>query len=756
MALPEPQTDKARAIRAQMSGARWEASVTEALGRVEVIEAVRARRESTGESWKRCLHAIAPETSWSKYLHWRRRYEGGDGPGWERLIDLRVPPVLRIADDVARAARALRRADRHLSCGAARELLRAEFGAALEVSDTWLRRVWAKADLRYVRSSRSRGGGAVVEAFHGGGGLALIAAADAETGTSMLLAKAVLALRAELDAEQPDLAVRDEGEGARDEHGRFTSAYNAHWRKEIGPGERDERWASDAVKRQQRELSGLPVLAHRPETLATKLLCMGSVALITERRGFDGLAGPSGQWLGVFGGTAYMPATLDKTLAHLGWLQADSALWHAHAKAWTTQSRRWSVDGPAWMQTAAYIDATADPYWTRRFARSGKVDRVGRVMPCLSRVAIASAAGVPLLIETHAGAVGLKQRIGPMLERLDDVLGAGDAVSRLTIVDSEAGTAGAMWALHETLGRVFITVLKGQVQKGARIYNEGAWMPYRDRDEIREVTIDLDGRGAPDAGLTTRGVEMRRTGRRPVTTLFATNATESDLDASAVVDAYLMRWPSIEQLFRDGRNGGGLNHSFGYGGGEVSHVALETHLEREQRRLVNAEAARARAVATRDELAAATREIPGPTRDKALVLADKAVKQADQKVAAHTAKKTALETMPRAIYERDTGRDSTMTCLKLSLCMLIEFVLREYFGGLGIEWRTFIEQLVALPVTVHTTKTRRHFQIHANPRQPDHMARLADAIREINARKIRRDGLLLVYELHGLPERTGS
>jgi hypothetical protein len=88
--------------------------------------------------------------------------------------------------------------------------------------------------------------------------------------------------------------------------------------------------------------------------------------------------------------------------------------------------------------------------------------------------------------------------------------------------------------------------------------------------------------------------------------------------------------------------------------------------------------------------------------------------------------------------------------------MLIALVLREYSGGLVIEWRTFIEQLAALPVTVHPTKTRRRFQIHANPRQPEHQARLADALREVNARKMRRDGLLLVYELRGLPERTGS
>ena len=105
--------------------------------------------------------------------------------------------------------------------------------------------------------------------------------------------------------------------------------------------------------------------------------------------------------------------------------------------------------------------------------------------------------------------------------------------------------------------------------------------------------------------------------------------------------------------------------------------------------------------------------------------------------------------MPRTIYERDTGRDSIMTCLKLTLAMLIEFVLREYFGGYGLEWRTFVEQFVNLPVTVRTTNKRRLYQIEPNPRQPENMVYLAQALREANARKIHSHGRLLVFELVG-------
>jgi len=142
-------------------------------------------------------------------------------------------------------------------------------------------------------------------------------------------------------------------------------------------------------------------------------------------------------------------------------------------------------------------------------------------------------------------------------------------------------------------------------------------------------------------------------------------------------------------------------------------------------------------------------------RNKALALADKALSRATSTVAKQRLKKAALETMPRTIYQRDTTRDGVMTCLKLNLAMLIEFVLREYFGGLSLEWRTFIEQFVTLPVTVRTTQTRRLYQIHANPRQPENMARLAAALCQVNARKVHQDGRLLVFELRE-PPKPGS
>lgn len=101
------------------------------------------------------------------------------------------------------------------------------------------------------------------------------------------------------------------------------------------------------------------------------------------------------------------------------------------------------------------------------------------------------------------------------------------------------------------------------------------------------------------------------------------------------------------------------------------------------------------------------------------------------------------------IQQRDVTRDSVMTCLKLSAVMLVEYVLKEYFGGLAMEWRTFIEHIVALPVTMRTSRTRRVFQIHLNARQPQQKASLQAAVAEVNRRDIRQGKRRLVFEIVG-------
>ena len=753
---PQPQTPRGQALRAALTASRWARVVEEALARAAVYDAVLSHQQRTNETLRASVAAAAPGLPWPTFVRWSRRCRAVDGETWERLLDERLPPHRDIDAQVARTACTVRRVDRTINCEATRVHLIAEFGEAGAVSDTWLRRVWREAELKHVRPAH-RGGGhrrasssvkEEVEHLAGGAGLALLAAAEAELGCFRALADSALAAGRQHSDEQAPVADVIDDRAGRDDEGKFTAAYNARRRGSTPPGEADDRWQSDADKAASRPLATLQTLHRAAGPLAARMLAMGVSPMVLNSRGFDGLAGPTGAWLGALGSTAYMPATLDKTLAELGLLDVEEAMWRQHAQTWHELCQPWSGPETSWLRTAVYIDGTADPYWTRSFAKSGKVSRVGRVMPCVTRIAVNSGAGVPLLVETHVGAVSLKKRLVPMLAQLDAAIGPQARVGRLTVVDSEAGTVGTMWVLHTQAEAIFITVIKGRVLAGATIHSEGPWQRYRERDELREVDFTLRGKGAPPEGLRFRGVEMRRgDSSHPHTTLFATNAHEDDLPAVGVANAYLARWPLQEQCFRNARKAGALKWTHGYGGGDVRHVALVDKRAQAEHRVELAKQRHDRSTATREELAQGLAMVPAKTRKRAMALADAQVSATKKQIAARQGKRDHLKTLPEQIYVRDTGRDAIMTCLKMTVMALTEFVLREYFDGLTMEWRTFIDQFVSMPVTVRSSARRCLFQIHTNARNPQLMAKVAVAVAEINRRELRRGKQRLVFEL---------
>jgi len=758
MSDSEPQCARAKKIRKQVSDARWERLVADALRRVEILELIVEERKANARSWRKSLEAVVPELSWPTYVNWKRKHRNRKGESWERLLDGRLPPPPPpLPDDIRLAACMLRRADRSVNCERARDLLEAQFGKVGRISDSSLRRIWSAADLVYEPAPGAAGRmpGEVVVHYNGGGGLALLGAAEAELRTSKRFATAVQAAGQKRAGAQGEVEELFEPEGSRDERGRLTGVYNAWWREGVEVDQTDARWGTDESKRHHRDLSQLPTLKSRPKLLASKLLCMGVMPLLTERRGFVGLEGPAGQWLEVLGVHPYMPRTLDKELTELGLLGVDEALWRTHAQQWHEHAQRWADEGPSWLRLAVYVDASLDPYWTRHFALSGKVSRVGRVMPCLDRVAVTSGPGVPLVMETHVGTVSLKTHLVPMLRQLESWVGEGE-LGRLTIIDAEMATAGVLWTLDQELDRGFITVLKGAALDCVERLDPGPWQPFRQRDEVRELVVVLRGKGGPKDGFEMRGVEMRRPGsRREHPTLFLCNWDGDEMPAADVATAYLSRWPHQEQLFRNGRNGGGLERSHGYSGELVTNVAFETKVEKAGRKLERAQDHLIDVESIRDAVAEnlAGRAAPNAAQDAMLKTAKTAVRKAEQAVVKTNNTLVDECRMPREIYARDPGRDNVMTCLKLNALLLLEFVLKEYFGDLRMEWRTFIEQYLLLAVTVRTSRQRVLYQIQANERQPKRMAQLRVACDAINKRRVRRGKRLLKFEVIDPPPR---
>lgn len=747
--LPEPTSDRALRLRAKMGPERWEREVRQAFWKLHVVRTVeRERRKGHGKRSK-CLRQVAPDVHWSTYCHWRRCVGMRQGPEWERVLDGRVPPGAKpVPSEVKVAAVALRRANPVMRCSEAREHLVDQFGPAGRVSDATLHRTWRAHGVNNPEAGDPARFERVVE-YAGGAALALVGAAAAESGVPEALARAALeagkARAGEQDGKERPAADPFPGR----ESGRFTREYNEAVRDGVEDGQRDSRWAPDASKRERRDLSMLSVLSLAPETLGQRLLTMGMVPLVSNQRGYAGMDTPRGKWVRMLGWPAYRPSTLDKTLSELGVLGVDEALWSAHGELWVKKAREWAQGGPGWLQLVRYLDITAEPHWTRLYARSGKVSRTGRVQPCLQRAMMTVGPGVPIWMETVAGTHDLKGVVREWFEGERNGDESEEAtIEWLTVVDAEAAVPSLLGMIRDLRRHRFVSVLKGSVLKGATVTEKGLWTPYRERDLLCEAEVVLAG------GLTLRAVMMERAGsRNPHRTIFMTDASKEELSTSEVADVYLSRWANQESIFRRARHGAGMEHSHGFTGEFVTHVAVEKKLAEAERRVERREAelnkARTHEVdAQMLGIKAAEDEHFAPVAAEAARLAAKQAKEADRRYQSAVQVQKREQTMPREIFERDTTRENVATALTLSVMMLVEWVLREYMGGARMELETFLSYFLYLPVEVRTSWHKVRYRMAVDDLAPDKLELLIKACEEINRRRIKRAGRRLVFEVY--------
>jgi len=752
-AATTPISERALELRRKMSPERWTKEVEKAHERLWVVLEVEQLYAAGHGGRAACLREAVPGRHWSTYRYWRTCLAERNGPEWERLLDARVPPSPESPSiEVRVVVEAVKRAMPRISYEEVRRVLLEQFGESGRLSDSTLYRIWRRVDL--VRPELGDPGRfEKVESFSGGAGAALVGAAETEFGIMKAIAQAALEAGDVLAQAQQGGEPRDPHSG-RDERGRFTASYNHAVREGVKPGQADSRWDSDNTKRQRRDLSTLAVLGLAPETLAQRLLVMGMAPMMGNLRGFDGLEGPRGLWLQLAGPQAYRPATIDKTLSELGQLGVDEAMWAEYGRRWAPKATEWAEGAEHWRTLVRYLDISGEPYYTKRFALSGKVARVGKVMPCLDRVTLTGGPGVPLRMRTFPGSQSLRKHLRELLAEEGAALRDNDSEENfwITVVDAEAAQAGLLAELCELPSHCFITVVKGNIRKGVKFLEEGPWECYRQRDRIREVTVSVFGQGAPKEGLTLRGVEMEReNSRHPHRTLFVTDAAESFLTTSEVVDAYLSRWPNQEQVFRRARHGAGMEHSHGYTGDYVTHVALEKKVADAKLRVERSQAAVEKAKVRRDEAAELKLAHKGTPQGK---LTRQVAKEADRKMTqAESRHQAALETVESlattsdTIFERDTTRENIVTATTMSVMMLVEWVLREFFGGIRMELPTFLHYFFHLPVEVRTTWQRVLYRIDVRGLSQAKVDMLRIACEEITRRKIRRDERWLKFEI---------
>ena len=109
------------------------------------------------------------------------------------------------------------------------------------------------------------------------------------------------------------------------------------------------------------------------------------------------------------------------------------------------------------------------------------------------------------------------------------------------------------------------------------------------------------------------------------------------------------------------------------------------------------------------------------------------------------------ESTPLEIYARDTDLDSIMTCLKMSLLSLLEFIGHEYFAGYRMTPRTFAEALVPLPVTIRERPHEIVYEVAPNPRDPKMMELLTSALDRITSRRLKVRGRRFIARIRDDP-----
>lgn len=556
----EPSTEPVRQLQTHLSPTCWERRIERAQYRLSVVESLRGQHPS-GPLSRAGVRAAAPGVLWANARRWWTWYHTRGGEPWERMMDRRLPkrPWETPAPwkSVVRALGSQRPAP---GLEQIREALVAEFGSEAALSDATLGRILQAAGLE-PRSARCCQREEAVTELSGGAGLVLLLAALIDTDGLSAMAEAVIGLA----QAQPvwDGPVLEEPAG-RDEQGRLTASYN---RNRLAS--RDERNVYQSVEeqRENKDLSRLRLASMSGQTLEQHLRCLVALPLVTNRRGVAGLNDPGGAWLEILTPVAYKAATVEKTLNELKWLGAGKVLWERHAQSWLSWSQNWAGDEP-WRQAVYYVDTTQDPWWTQRFAKSAKVSRCGRVQPCLSRTVLSSGPGVPIIAEVVSGQADLGEQMFTLMNTADAILGEG-GISRVTVVDAEGCQRELLRRFLSDPHHDVISVLKGSLARGKALEVCGEWIAYRERDQLREASVNLEPEKADEMRL--RVVEMCRSDseHRPAT-WFITTASVERLSTQAVADAYLNRWPAQEDLFRRGRHGAGLERSHGYGVAPVS------------------------------------------------------------------------------------------------------------------------------------------------------------------------------------------
>lgn len=779
----EPTSPKLLRVRSRVTEATWQKRVAQASRDEAVIRQILAE-EKQGQSLNQAIARVVPPERRSWAL---RRIPGYRAEGFEALIDARTPREPEVSMACRQVVQTAREMDPRVSPNEVLKLLHKQRIAPLP-SESTIKREFARVDERrkYARKkARAQGAAEVIELPLAGA--ELLMAAEQETRGMAALAEMVLQLSEQAQQEgqgqEPEADVEN-----RDERGRFTARYNQQRRRK--PGEQIASYLRPAEDKGQGKVPTWPRFVQEDgETLLAKIQMLTMGWMVARSKGWDALRSPEAAGLEGVVGFAYMPSTLSKFVSALA--QSGAAEWFLQTVGNHWHQVAQEQDGTAGAMAVLYIDNHSKEVWSSLFTQSGKVGRRSRVMPCITTTYAHTGAGTPVVLSTQSGAAPLAPRVAELVVQAEEVL--GDEVRRAVVIDAEGSTFDLLEAFTKT-HRIIVTPLRPSRAPELKLrYSRGSYYrPYREHDELRIAACTLVHRST-GRRLELHALLIRRAHRESDTVLLTTGINEG-MEGRKLADLYYQRWPVQENAFKEGGSMA-LDKHRGNCGVMVANVAVITEIERLAEQNERDEAALDELYGQREELERkatqtsqqaerankkrATRrrhldaliergQTQGKTFAGAAVSHQQALVVAEQAQGAAQAAARALEVNQaatakleqrlgdrgerlrhldnkRTIRQLDVAQDQILTAAKLTALQLIAFVLRVYLLAIPMTPEIFLSRVFCLRGRKEIEPEVERIVFYQNPRDPEVTAALEDACRRLSARKLRRQGRLLLY-----------
>ena len=794
----EPKLPELVALKSRLSAKVWQARLRAARAGEKEMKALAAKIGGEGLSFNEAVRETLPASkrSWAvrRWPRWQRH-------GLDGLFDLREPPKAPMTKACRELVTGARLGNPKLTVAEALAVLTTD-GVKKLPSPSTVKRLFQQADAkRRYQAKKQRQGQSKSRAAKGAApeveeldvaGAELLKAAELDTGGIAALTDAVEEMAAEVQVGSGD-EPKTGGNALRDE-GKLTAEYNRARKRD--DGEVIASYLRPAMEKGRSKVAAdFGFVEQSREALERKVGALVYEPIVNPGQGWDGLRSVAGELLEPLVGYAYMPATLQKLSSELAQLGAGRRLLRVVGVHWhEVATEHWGEPGT---MVALYVDNHAKEVWSTLFTKAGKVSHRSRVMPCITTTYVQTGAGTPVVVHSQSGSAPLAPRLAELVEEAERRLDKD--VRRAVVIDAEGSTYDILESFARQQ-RVIVTPCKPSTFADLELrYSPGSYYrPYRERDELRVATATLRHKSTDREQEI--GVLLVRREHRDSPFALLTTGLALGFQGRALADLYFKRWPLQENFFKDGA-ALGLDRHRGNCGQMVTNVAVATELEQLEVRLLAAEeklgdltaqlpplqhafeaADRAHGEAIieqaveRQQLdqliehgetgtaafskaavahhaALAVAETTGTARDQARTKLERRQSQRDKKLDAieqMTARVTELEPM-REIRQLDVGLDTVLTAMKLTLAMLVTFVLREYLPTAGMGTETFLNRIFTLRGRRETTADREHIVIYDNPRDPRANAAVVEACEILNERHLVRDDRTLSFAVEHRP-----